>query len=168
MKSIFLVLFVALIWIFIAGFHQPLYDVDSIILQKTLGFFQYGEIPDDYNKEEANHLQDVKELLQWLFVLMILSAVYVFAYPISAETARKAGLRLMIIAAVFVLALLFFNWSFTIFHRIFFTGDTWLFPQGSLILKMFPFIYFQKALGLIVIGWFASGILLFHLSKRMV
>ena len=168
MKSVWLFFLIAITWVFIAGFHEPLYNVNSNILDRTLDSFQYGEIPAEYNQEEASHLEDVKVLLQSLFIIMIISAVFVFSSSITSFVTRKAGIRLMIISGAFVIALIFFNSSFTMFHKIFFNGDTWLFPRGSLILKMFPLIYFKKALGLIVIGWFSSGIGLFILSKRLV
>jgi integral membrane protein (TIGR01906 family) len=63
-----------------------------------------------------------------------------------------------------------FDWLFTAFHHIFFTGDTWLFFYSDTLIRLFPMEFWMNLF--IALGFFSilfSGILIWvgnRLSKR--
>ena len=43
-----------------------------------------------------------------------------------------------LIAAIIFAVLVVFDWLFVVFHRIFFSGDTWLFLYSDTLIRLFP------------------------------
>jgi integral membrane protein (TIGR01906 family) len=102
-----------------------------------------------YEQRELSHMKDVKDLTQsvlsvWyvliaLFALSILffwnnSGLQEFWKAISLGGWVTIGLVVLVILGVF----LNFEALFTGFHRIFFTGDTWLFRYSDTLIRLFP------------------------------
>jgi integral membrane protein (TIGR01906 family) len=65
--------------------------------------------------------------------------------------ARGGWLTLGIIGAILIAIVVSFDWLFTAFHRIFFTGDTWLFLYSDSLIRLFPLRLWQD-------GFIAMGI----------
>ena len=91
-----------------------------------------------YNERELSHMLDVKIVFQkmvvaWVILLVSLAALGLWAWrgkwlPAFLRALANGG-KLTIGIVVFILAAvaISFNGLFTAFHRIFFSGNTWLF-----------------------------------------
>ena len=109
-----------------------------------------------YNEREVSHMYDVKILLRTtlniFYVLLGVHALIIFLsarnkslstywHDLSNGGWATIGLIAFILAAVLVS----FNQLFTIFHQIFFTGDTWLFLYTDSLIRLFPMRLWQDA-----------------------
>ncbi len=109
-----------------------------------------------YNEREVSHMLDVKVLLkQSLTVFYIILGLYllVIAWLIRKKemfifwnAASQGGwLTVAIIGFIFIAIMLGFDALFTNFHRLFFTGDTWLFNYSDTLIRLFPMRLWQDA-----------------------
>ncbi len=114
-----------------------------------------------YNDRELSHFRDVKVLadkmvivLEGLTVLLILAGLVAWrakALKGYFTTLSRGGWLMLAIVAVIMLGVVVaFNWLFTEFHRIFFTGDSWLFYYSDTFIRLFPIQFWQDLF--IVIG----------------
>jgi integral membrane protein (TIGR01906 family) len=99
---------------------------------------------------------DVKNLIQVMFsAWWILLAVLVLAGLLSWKfgalrqywSALSTGgwITVGLIAAILIFVAISFNSLFTDFHRIFFSGDTWLFEFSDNLIRLFPMTFWQDA-----------------------
>jgi integral membrane protein (TIGR01906 family) len=139
-------------------FHTPLnhtinnpslHNMTWIYLLKQ-HYISFIEI-DDFNIYEKRHLLDVKRVLETTYLIWIsLFSLALFIVILSfIKKFTKILLRYVIITGVttnMLLLLLSFNFlnSFNLFHRLFFSQNSWYFPKDSLLIKCFPLLYFQE------------------------
>lgn len=113
-----------------------------------------ADTPAGLSEAEANHMHDVRSALQqgiiaWYALLMMLLVVLVLALTgtRSAETLRKiavgTGASGMILLGI--AALVQFEWLFTGVHQFLFVEGTWVFPQDSAIIALYPLDFFKAA-----------------------
>ena len=123
----------------------------------------FGDYNDDYfaglkkedgtplfNERELSHMKDVKTVFQTarlvlavMMVFVILTIYLVSQNPDSLKGFLKALIRggiltIVIITAVIVLIFTGFDAFFDGFHRIFFTGESWLFYENDSLIRLFP------------------------------
>jgi integral membrane protein (TIGR01906 family) len=116
-----------------------------------------------YNERELSHMQDVKHvvkgaLLAWYISLAILAMLAFLAWrgdwmPEYLNGLRRGGwwmIGLAVSIGIIILAGMLLNpeifWSFfTMFHRLFFTGDSWLFLYSDTLIRLFPIRFWQDA-----------------------
>ena len=102
-----------------------------------------------YNQRELRHMADVKRVVKGSMTLLVISLVLIVGLGAWARfsqwwdeyliSLRQGGmLTIGIIAGVIVFIALSFNTFFVGFHRIFFTGDTWLFYYSDTLIRLFP------------------------------
>jgi integral membrane protein (TIGR01906 family) len=127
-----------------------------------------------YNARELSHMLDVKNLVQAMLIAWPLIGIVIlctgvvsmrggwldqFWLAVSRGGWAAVGLIVAILAAVMVS----FTTLFTAFHRIFFSGDTWLFLYTDSLIRLFPMPYWQDAFivmgGLVLLGGLALGII---------
>ncbi len=114
-----------------------------------------------YNDRELSHMRDVKVLADQMVI--VLEAVAIFLIVAGVVAWRVKGLKayflalsrggwliLIIVALVLLGTVIAFNWLFTEFHRIFFTGNSWLFYYSDTFIRLFPIQFWQDLF--IVIG----------------
>ncbi len=114
-----------------------------------------------YNDRELSHMRDVKVLADEMVIVM--AAVIAFLILAGVVAWRMKGLKaywdalsrggwlmLAIVALVLLGTVFTFNWLFTEFHRIFFTGNSWLFYYSDTFIRLFPMQFWQDLF--IVIG----------------
>jgi integral membrane protein (TIGR01906 family) len=114
-----------------------------------------------YNPRELRHMEDVKRvvsgaLLAWALALLAGGLASAYLVRRSGRLflhAVQSGslLTLALLAAILGGVLLAWNWFFVFFHRVFFTGDTWLFLYSDSLIRLFPEMFWQDcflALGL--------------------
>jgi integral membrane protein (TIGR01906 family) len=129
-----------------------------------------------YNDRELQHMLDVKNVVigarnVWLAALLGLMILGGLAWRMGwLEAYGRAlslggWLTLVIIAAIILGVVVFFDWLFVTFHRIFFTGDTWLFLMSDSLIRLFPERFWQDTF-LMVGGLTAVMALVFGLVFR--
>lgn len=125
-----------------------------------------------YNERELSHMLDVKNLVQSMLIAWPLIGIVIlitgvvsmrdgwlphFWQAISRGGWAAVGLIVFILVAVMIS----FNALFTGFHRIFFSGDTWLFLYSDSLIRLFPMPYWQDAFivmgALVLLGGLALG-----------
>ncbi len=114
-----------------------------------------------YNDRELSHMRDVKVLADQMVIAMVTVALFLIvagavAWRVKGLKAyflalsRGGWLILIIVALVLLGTVIAFNWLFTEFHRIFFTGNSWLFYYSDTFIRLFPIQFWQDLF--IVIG----------------
>lgn len=109
-----------------------------------------------YNQREVSHMLDVKILvkqaLQWFYliligyILIIIWAKMKNQLYLVWDSASKGGwLTLVFIGAILAAVVISFDALFTAFHKVFFTGDTWLFYYSDTLIRLFPMRLWQDA-----------------------
>lgn len=118
-----------------------------------------------YQDREIKHMVDVrllvdqvKIILPVIAILLVISLVVLSRQPDTRTFAPRSlfnGARLTIglFLAVGIFAAVGFNTFFTLFHRVFFTGDSWLFLYTDSLIQFYPLPF-----------WFATSISLVGLT----
>ena len=128
-----------------------------------LGDLQFEDSSPLYNERELSHMADVKNVVvgalrAWMISLAILILLAILAYqkkwmPAYINGLRRGGLWMIglaaalgLIAGVGIVANpdVFFEF-FTLFHQIFFTGDSWLFYYSDTLIRLFPIRFWEDA-----------------------
>ena len=115
-----------------------------------------------YNQREIRHLTDVRVLVRQTSLLHVVAGLIILlgtAYLVwsgrgqSAARALASGsaLTVAIIGAVGIIAAFAFRFFFVRFHRVFFAGETWMFPGTDTLIQVFPEKFWFDASLLIVI-----------------
>ena len=128
----------------------------------------------DYAAGEAGHMRDVRLVLLGFLALAVAGTAFlawrIRRAPSDPGTwrsmARGSAALAVVLVVVGVLAALFFDLAFEAFHRIFFPGGNWAFPPDSLLIKLYPYAFWQLsagALGLLGIG---GGLVVWSLARR--
>ncbi len=119
-----------------------------------------------YNSRELSHMQDVQRVTQaalktWLAGTALLVLLGLWAWKAGWMPAYLGGLRrggwlmLTLTAAIAVFAITGFWQFFTLFHALFFQGDSWLFDYSDTLIRLFPIRFWQDVficVGVLVIG----------------
>lgn len=99
------------------------------------------------------HLLDVKRILvtfqHTTLILAVFGAVLVFLQARPAARllhllgwTGRMGMSLMAIGMI--LGIVDFRWAFIQLHKLLFLERTWVFPDDSLLIRLFPLEYFQQ------------------------
>jgi integral membrane protein (TIGR01906 family) len=114
-----------------------------------------------FNEREVGHMADVKAVVRaalaaWIAGLAVLAAAGVFfrqagRLPEYRRAVRNggwltiglAGFIGMIVALGMVADPAIFWEFFTVFHGLFFEGDTWLFAYSDTLIRLFPIRFWQ-------------------------
>lgn len=124
------------------------------------------------NAREISHMSDVRSVFRIFFIisllLMALSIVlFIILYfdkkflipnlSIILKYSALIGLALSIVLALFFY--FGFDSSFTVFHKLFFKGDSWLFDPADNIINIYPEgLFFDIALRIFFTSFFISGL----------
>ncbi len=125
-----------------------------------------------FNARELRHMADVQAVysrimlaglvagltfLGGITTLLTADQVYRRSIRKHAASALLGGglLTLGLLGAVG--AVMIINWGefFTTFHRIFFEGDTWIFPYSDTLIRLFP-IRFWMDIAVVIVGLLAT------------
>ena len=109
-----------------------------------------------YNERETSHMVDVKVLLDqtlliFYILLIVYAGIFLWAYfkkqrkLIWKSLSNGGWLTIGIIGLILAAVVISFNALFTAFHRVFFTGDTWLFYFSDTLIRLFPIRLWQDA-----------------------
>ncbi|HEY9089332.1 MAG TPA: TIGR01906 family membrane protein [Anaerolineaceae bacterium] len=129
-----------------------------------------------YNARELSHMLDVKNLVQaayraWWVLLAVLAGLGIWAwlggwwYGYRRALNRGGWATLGLIGFVLVAVTVSFSALFTQFHRLFFSGDTWIFEYSDTLIRLFPMRFWRDAF--ILVGALSiSGALLCIFAGR--
>jgi integral membrane protein (TIGR01906 family) len=116
-----------------------------------------------YNARELSHMADVKTLVQttlqlWVVALVVLVLLALLAVwrkwgrEYLVGLSRGGWLTVGVIVLILAGVGISFDWLFTEFHHLFFTGDSWLFLYSDTLIRLFPIRFWQD--GFILMGIF--------------
>ncbi|MFC2029012.1 TIGR01906 family membrane protein [Chloroflexota bacterium] len=145
-------------------------DIDSLSIQT---------LPNGsplFNDRELSHLLDVKNVVKpslvvgynsWLLlgIIAFVSILAKLKNQLIDGIRLGAWLMLGIIGSIGLFALISFWNFFSIFHSLFFEGESWIFSYSDTLIRLFPLRFWQDAfliVGLITIG--GSLIILFAIK----
>jgi len=136
-----------------------------------------------YNAREVKHLVDAKTVMRIAFlvqgissVLSLLALAYAWLNPESRVSAlRTVSLGCFTLCALLIgiglLAYANFGLFFTVFHRLIFEGDSWLFPRTDTLIQLFPVPFWMDATfilaGLTLTECLIVGLGSYALSRRL-
>lgn len=109
-----------------------------------------------FNERELSHMLDVKKLVQVMLIIWPLIGIFILGAGVLAmrggwlphfwqAVSRGGWAAVGLILAILVAVMVSFNALFTGFHRIFFSGDTWLFQYSDTLIRLFPMPFWQDA-----------------------
>jgi integral membrane protein (TIGR01906 family) len=127
-----------------------------------------------FNERELRHMADVQAVYQGLTIAGIIAAlIWVGVGTSLFATGRLKHLvpTALLNGSLFTLGLLtavgafmLVSWGqfFTAFHRLFFAGDTWIFPPSDTLIRLFPIRFWidiaATIVGLLVIEAVIAGV----------
>jgi integral membrane protein (TIGR01906 family) len=102
-----------------------------------------------YNERELSHMEDVKGVFQgmivaWVVILIFITITGLISWRGHASKAfwqsiSSGGWGTIIVVGVILGAVaIAFEGLFTLFHKLFFTGDSWLFEYSDSLIRLFP------------------------------
>jgi len=137
---------------------------DSDISYLSTLTFEYGKPL--YNERELSHMDDVKVVTKatlrvWYMVLVFLGGLGIWAQFGEWWQAYRLGLKrggwlmLGLVLVIGLFGVIAFRQLFTLFHALFFEGDSWLFLYSDTLIRQFPMQFWQDAFiwaGVISVG----------------
>ncbi len=114
-------------------------------IQPTKQLLQYFEgraqVPEIFTTEEKSHLADVKQLIQFSFIALIITAILLF-YTFTKKTVKYGTYLLLAILALS--SIIPFDLLFTKFHQIFFQQGNWQFAPDSTLITFYSSSFFAN------------------------
>ncbi|MFC1754040.1 TIGR01906 family membrane protein [Thermoproteota archaeon] len=126
-----------------------------------LNYLKHGDgviQTDFYNQREKSHLVDVRNMFRtalslrrFFFFFSLIMLIFLFRLTTGKEEFVKGLSKYLMYGSLLTIGMLLLGWlfmmnfdaSFTGFHKIFFTGDTWLFnPMTDNLINMVPQQFF--------------------------
>ncbi|MDA1129235.1 MAG: TIGR01906 family membrane protein [Chloroflexi bacterium] len=113
----------------------------------------FGQEQDLFNDREVAHMSDVKQLVRAVYLLTLLSAIYLatvvvagfalqkrhFVEPLAKGALGGGGLTLGLLVIFGAVALVGFDSVFLKFHQLSFANDFWqLDPRTDYLVRIFP------------------------------
>jgi integral membrane protein (TIGR01906 family) len=139
--------------------HWSKISVDYLLNNADISYLGNQKLPDGsglYNERELSHMQDVKGVIKpvlwigtmaWFFVLGLGAWARLGGWwPEFVRGARRGGwLTIGLVATIGIFAGISFWQFFTVFHELFFSGDSWLFLYTDTLIRLFPLPFWQDA-----------------------
>jgi len=130
-----------------------------------------------YNDRELSHMHDVKNVIQPSLRLGISVCFVLLAMGIWARLSgwwkeyirgiwRGGWVTAGLVAVIGLLAIISFWQFFTVFHELFFTGNSWLFLYSDTLIRLFPLRFWQDTFAYVGIFALICGLVL-GLSLRL-
>lgn len=111
-----------------------------------------------WNEREVKHMVDVRVVIRNIFTFYMLAGLLLLASLLVLRGRRAArALQLgslftvVLLAGLGVFAAVSFDQFFTLFHGLFFEGDTWIFSYEDTLIQLFPLPFWYDA-ALIIVG----------------
>ena len=122
-----------------------------------------------------SHFEDVKIILNGLYItglICLLILVLIFSYVKAGRTPKTlitASVSVITVPlAAFCVMAIDFNSFFTFFHKVFFSGDTWIFDiYTDPVITILPEAYFMHCALIIAAFWVIGSAALFFIGKKL-
>ncbi|HEY9077365.1 MAG TPA: TIGR01906 family membrane protein [Anaerolineaceae bacterium] len=142
-----------------------------------LGDLRFDDGSVVFNDRELAHMVDVKNLVQkvivaWYFMIIfvLLFGYLAWRYEWFGEywllLRRGAWITLGFVAFVLIALVISFYGLFTVFHQLFFSGDSWLFLYSDTLIRLFPLRFWQDAFILVGIFTIVQAVLILIFSRK--
>ncbi len=142
---------------------------DEELLDVAQGLIHYfntgnsGEEFEIFNEREVAHLEDVRSLIALCYCVQQATLVYLVIFALAGFIWQRKRfvpplIRMMVAGSILTIALLAFmgitaladfDWLFTTFHHLFFSGDSWI--LSGYLPQIFTWGFFYDA-ALFIIG----------------
>lgn len=121
-----------------------------------------------FNQREIKHMEDVKELLDFFFLILYVGLPLWFLGLFSLRSSKSVGKVLFfgsLLLEIFVLFVVFFSltnyeWLFEAFHNLFFDPYSWRFREEDMLLRVYPMDFWYKATLYTALGVFSLNLFL--------
>ncbi len=155
--------------------------VDYLVTPADISLLADLRLPDGgpaFNTRELRHMADVQAVYRqlmtagWGAALIIGGASIVLGLLGCGKRflyALRSGSILTFALLTLVGAVMLFSWGnfFTGFHRIFFEGDTWIFPLSDTLIRLFPIRFWMDVALVIVLPLLLEIVLIGCLSALL-
>jgi integral membrane protein (TIGR01906 family) len=139
--------------------HWSNFSIDYLLNNADISFLGDLTFPNGshlFNERELSHMQDVKGVVRgtlwvgygsWLVMLSLgLWARFGGFWRGYVRGIWHGGwLTVILVVVIGILAATSFWQFFTVFHALFFSGDTWLFLFSDTLIRLFPMRFWQDA-----------------------
>ena len=156
------------------------FAIDYLTNDAGISYLSDLRFPDGsplYNERELTHMVDVKNLIQamikaWWILLIALVGLGLWAWRAKwlayygYGVSRGGWATMGLIAAILVATAVSFQGLFIEFHRIFFTGNTWIFEWSDTLIRLFPLPFWRDAFILMGAVSIVSALLCAFLGRK--
>jgi integral membrane protein (TIGR01906 family) len=129
-----------------------------------------------YNERELSHMVDVKRVVQGMLKALTIGLASLLLLGIWAwrggwlnlfrqGLANGGWLAVAAVLAILVAVVLSFSTLFTSFHRLFFSGDSWIFLYTDSLIRTFPIRFWQDCFIYMGVLTMAGGLALGLLAR---
>ncbi|RLC85934.1 MAG: TIGR01906 family membrane protein [Chloroflexi bacterium] len=140
--------------------------VDYLATNADISLLADLRLPDGepaFNERELRHMADVQVVYHRIMIAGIVAALVLLGGTATLLTSGRTRWRVpaaLLSGSLFTLGLLgavgafmALSWGefFTTFHRIFFEGDTWIFPYSDTLIRLFPMRFWMDVAIVIVV-----------------
>jgi integral membrane protein (TIGR01906 family) len=139
--------------------HWSKISIDYLLNDADISFLGTLRFPDGtplFNERELSHMHDVKKVVQpvlwvgygtWLFMLGLGAwARYGGWWQEYVYAIRRGGwVTAALVVLIGVFGAISFWQFFTLFHALFFSGDSWQFLFSDTLIRLFPLRFWQDA-----------------------
>lgn len=124
--------------------------------------------------DEAAHLRDARVVL-YVFLGLAIGSAGLIAWSIARRGAdprtwrsiARGGAALAVIVILLgAFAALAFGVAFELFHRIFFPGGNWAFAADSLLIRLYPYGFWQLTAAALGALGVVGGLIVWFLARR--
>jgi integral membrane protein (TIGR01906 family) len=147
---------------------------DYMLNDSGISFLGDLKFPDGtplFNERELSHMLDVKNVVRpalWIgysdWGLLLVLGIWARLggwWPGFVRGARRGGwLTVALVAVIGIFAAVSFWQFFTLFHKLFFTGDSWIFLYSDTLIRLFPMRFWQDLFLFIPILVVIAGLIL--------
>jgi len=134
-------------------------SIDYLLNNADISFLSDLTFPDGtplFNARELSHMHDVKNVVQpalwvgygvWFFILALgLWARFGGWWEKFVKGIQRGGwVTVGLVAVIGIFAGISFWQFFTVFHELFFSGNSWLFLYSDTLIRLFPMQFWQDA-----------------------
>jgi len=139
--------------------HWSQLSIDYLLNNADISFLGDLTFPDGtplFNARELSHMYDVKNVVQpalwvgygvWFFILALgLWARFGGWWEKFVKGIQRGGwVTVGLVAVIGIFAGISFWQFFTVFHELFFSGNSWLFLYSDTLIRLFPMQFWQDA-----------------------
>jgi integral membrane protein (TIGR01906 family) len=139
--------------------HWSKISIDYLLNPADISFLADLTFPDGsplFNERELSHMLDVKQVVRpvlwigygtWLLLLGLGVWAWLAGWKRDLMNGLRRGgwLTVGLVVGLGLLGALSFWQFFTVFHELFFTGDSWLFYYSDTLIRLFPMRFWQDA-----------------------